>query len=115
MPLVMLRRDANGPFKRSVRDAKGNILETLEFKPGEPQDVPSDKVSAIIGDLYNALLPVVPLFVPGTDPPQPNGKFEVIPREELDGVSETPEVNSEADTAHQETANGTKPARRSGK
>lgn len=121
MPLVMLRRDATGPFRRCIRDEKGTILETLEFAPGVPQNVPGEKVSAIFGDLYKALLPVAPQFVPGSDPPQLNGKFDVIPREEFDRANDPNRDEAESEVSNQmevvvsETSHGTKPAKRPGK
>ncbi len=88
MPLVMCRKDSPGPFKRSVRDANGKILKTLEFPPGESVDVSFDDLPAIKNDLFHALLPVKPLFFKQEEgdksPPRPNGKLAIIEKEEFE-------------------------------
>lgn len=58
MPLVMLKKDWPGTFRRNVRDAAGAITETLKFEPGVPEEVPYDKLPAIAGDLFKSLFPI---------------------------------------------------------
>ncbi len=58
MPLVMLKKDWPGTFRRSIRDDKGKIISTLEFNPGEPVDISYDQLPAIEKDMFHALLPV---------------------------------------------------------
>lgn len=72
MPWVMLRGDASAPFRKYVRDKLGNIIETLTFAPGMPQEVAYDHMPLIEGDLFHALVPMKTAA---------NGKFEPIERE----------------------------------
>ena len=58
MTLIMLRRSAHGPFRRSVRDERGNILYTLEFQPGAPLDLAGADLDAVAGDIGHALVEV---------------------------------------------------------
>lgn len=60
MPWVKLRRDWPGTFRRYVRDAAGNIIDTLTFKPDEPFEVKNDPqyLDSIRGSLGHALLPL---------------------------------------------------------
>jgi len=58
MPLVMLKKEWPNSFRRNIRDDRGAICETLEFKPGQPTEVDYGKIPAIAGDLFHALLPV---------------------------------------------------------
>lgn len=88
MPLVMLRRDAATTFRRYVRDTSGAIIETLEFEPGVPVDVPWDKFPVIERDLFAALKPVIPDTKSGATPGEliPTGKFLEMDRAEYEKI-----------------------------
>lgn len=58
MPHVMLRRDWNGTFKRTVKPLLGGESRRLEFSPGEVIEITPEEVPAIMNDLGKALLPV---------------------------------------------------------
>lgn len=58
MPHVMLRRDWNGNFKRTVKPLMGGESRRLEFAPGEVIEITPEEVPAIMNDLGKALLPV---------------------------------------------------------
>lgn len=103
MPLVQARGDIKGTFKRSVRDAKGGIVKTLQFPAGEVVDVPVEDIPAILNDMYKALNPVRPLYktetVNGNEVQTLNGKFAVIPKEEFDAM-----MSDDAEEAEQAAA-----------
>ncbi|WP_145219068.1 hypothetical protein [Planctomycetes bacterium TBK1r] len=44
------------PFRRSVRDAEGNILRTMEFAPGEVVRLTGDDLEAVRHDIGGALV-----------------------------------------------------------
>ncbi len=134
MPLVMCKKDATGTFRRSIRDKAGNILETLEFPPGEAVDVPFEKLPAVQGDFYHGLVPVRPLYLskPNADGLLvPNGKYAVIDPEDLEKMlkGDVDDATMEAATApdasvvlpvvaavpEPEVSGGKKPTERSGK
>ena len=58
MPLVMLKKDWPGTFRRNVRNTAGAVTETLTFEPGVPEEVPYDKLPVIAGDLFKSLFPI---------------------------------------------------------
>lgn len=136
--LVMFKTPSTGVFRRSVRDAKNTdvILKTLEFPANEPQVVEWSDYRAIKDDMYKALVPVEPLYMPrkqDTDPLIPNGKLGVIDPERFeklvaenvkpavdaaaDPAPETPSATPEPATppvvTPKEQPNGKKPAGRS--
>lgn len=49
--LVMLRKNWNGTFGRSVRDADGEILRRLTFAPGEPVRLNEEELAAVARDI----------------------------------------------------------------
>jgi|GEM_PF-5114039 len=56
-PEVMCKRNSPGHFRRNVRDAKGEIVRTLEFEPGVPQEIKSKAdFDAIRDDIGKALV-----------------------------------------------------------
>jgi hypothetical protein len=102
MPLVKLRDDIKGTFRRSQRDKTGAILKTLEFPSGLPVDVDWNDLSVIANDLHNALVPVVPLFYPAktSDPNEalvPNGKYRTIPKDVLEAMLNAPPEPDDAE------------------
>lgn len=104
MPLVMLKKDWPNDFHRNIRDGKGAILDTLKFSPGEPVDVPYDKLPAIAGDLFKALFPIT----------LDNGKPVAIPEEEFRQDVVTAPVDIEHKTS-EDTGDGAITGRRSRK
>lgn len=52
---IMLKRDWQGKFRRSVRDEKGEILETLTFEPGVPLELNAEQYKAVKDDIGKAL------------------------------------------------------------
>ncbi|WP_145218719.1 hypothetical protein [Planctomycetes bacterium TBK1r] len=52
------------PFRRSVRDADGNVLRTMEFAPNEAVRVTGDDLEAVRDDIGVSL--VVMKIKPGT-------------------------------------------------
>lgn len=57
--LLQLKRGWPAEFRRSVRDAKGNLLKTLVFVAGEPQELADDELAAVTRDVGHALEEVV--------------------------------------------------------
>lgn len=55
MPLVMLKKNWPGGFRRNVRDKAGKILRTLEFTQGETLDVEPADCAAIAADIGKSL------------------------------------------------------------
>jgi len=56
VPHVMLRKDRQGNFKRTVRPIDGGPSRRLEFTPGEVVEIADDEVPAILKDLQNKIL-----------------------------------------------------------
>lgn len=93
-PHVMLRRNWEGTFRRSVRDKSGKILRVLVFSPGqvvaiEPEDIPSIK-----GDLGHALTAM--------EWNREKGKFERIDLEDVD-----PDATAKGEEKAEENGTGT--------
>lgn len=57
MPLVMLRRDWNGTFRRTVTSTDGTS-RVLQFSPGEVVEISAAEVPSLTFDLGRALQPV---------------------------------------------------------
>lgn len=55
-PLVMLRQGIAGPFRRTVWDDKGGVVEQLVFHAGQPQQLTDQQCRAVARDIGNALL-----------------------------------------------------------
>lgn len=56
MQLLRLKRSWPGPWRRSVRDTAGRVLETLVFQPGEPREVDAQQYAALAKDVQNGTL-----------------------------------------------------------
>lgn len=48
---IMLRGDAQAPFRRCVRDAAGNILSVVDFPLGQAVDVSGAELAAVLPDI----------------------------------------------------------------
>ena len=55
MPLVMLKRDWPGKFRRTI--GEGKKTQVLEFLPGVAVDLTAKQIDGIKGDLGRALMP----------------------------------------------------------
>lgn len=60
MPLVMLKRDWPGNFRRTITEkVRGkDVKRTLEFSPGVPVELTNAEIKAVLPDIGIALLPV---------------------------------------------------------
>lgn len=56
--VVMLKPNWGGNFQRSVRDADGQIIETLVFTPGDPMPLTDEQYEAVSRDIGNCLVEV---------------------------------------------------------
>ena len=75
MALVMLKKSRTGTFRRSPKNEKGEVIQVIDFTPGEPVDVPLNCLAALQGDFYQTLFPVYL---------GPTGKPIIVPRDEFD-------------------------------
>ena len=60
MPLVQLSKSRKSSFRRSVRDAKGEIVRTYTWEPGDVLDVPGPDLRVLADDFGKTLFPVKP-------------------------------------------------------
>ena len=44
------------PFRRAVRNEKGDVVETFDFEPGVPQELYEDQLNALANDIGSALV-----------------------------------------------------------
>ena len=56
MPLVKLKANWPGVFRRSVRDKRGSVVDTLVFgHDGDPVELDDQQFAAVAGDIGHAL------------------------------------------------------------
>lgn len=60
MSLVQLVKSRKSSFRRSVRDAKGEIVRTYTWEPGDVLDVPRPDLRVLADDFGKTLFPVKP-------------------------------------------------------
>lgn len=63
--VAVTKRGVNSPFRRSVRDAKGKVVETMIFPRGEPVELNQDQFDAIQADIEKGAIKAF-------DPDKPN-------------------------------------------
>jgi hypothetical protein len=54
--IAMPKRGVDAPFRRSVRDSKGTIVETIVFPRGEPIELDDVQFAAVAADIKKGAL-----------------------------------------------------------
>ena len=58
MPLVMLKRDWPGTFRRTIKRKDGSVVRRAEFTPGAPTEVTDEEFNLLEPDIDVALFEV---------------------------------------------------------